>query len=995
VDERDELLGRTTELATLGALIERAVDGRPAVAFLEGEAGIGKTRLLDEVAGRVVGLGGLVLRGHAPPMSGEPIPFAAIARLLGDILDGLDGDERDGLVERSLGLGHLQPRWRVVRAATPPPTNPAALSEELVTVLEAVSGRQPIVAVLLDDLQWADPGTLDLVSSVARSFREGRIVLGLAARLEETSVEGPLHRIRAELLRNGAAAVSLAPLPTDDADAIVGRVSDGRLDGPARRRITALGRGNPLFLRELVATELASAGDGHLPESLIALTRARLAGLTDSQVAALQVLAIVGDGCTAEVVIRTLNQPDGATIADLRRLIDGRLVVRSHDDVLSIGHPLLRGILVDDILDSQRRRIAATAARILAAEPGLLGGPESERLIRQANLWHAAGDPIRAFPALVRAASAAEEGYAFATANDLYGTALEIAGAAASEPDHRLGFQPARTADDGLTDLIGRAADAAILAGDPELALRRLDRVEASLVASEIRDRLALIRSRALLALGDPAAALAVLRDAGDLGRAPESSISARLGLARALIAADDPGEAVPIATAALAAARAGRSRADEEAALLLLGTALLGSGSHDEGIARLLEATAIRRDAASQSMIRPRVSRVMDLTGGLLAAASATASHGSGPDAQALTSEAAVAAARWGAEGEAARLRLGDAIGAIEAGRWDEALGVLDDVVDQPVTAVAGLAHRARIAALRGAWDRAAADLARAEGGVLRVRPLDRLAFSVAMTELHSWRRQHKDASAAATEGLVMARDASPRHQLELVVVAIRTHVDAGLAARAVRSTAVVDEERAIALALTGSIPADAPDDEPRTRALALTARAEMSRLEADAPDAWPTARAAWESAGSAWWLAYASFRAGETLLAAAGRRDAARDALTQAWRLGQALEAAPLLTEIEALGVRGRIELSSAPAAPIAPGALEPTHRLPISDREVEVLVLIARGLTNKEIASELFISERTAAHHVGHIFDKLGVSSRVEAAGVAHQAGLVVPA
>nr|MBA2380574.1 response regulator transcription factor [Chloroflexota bacterium] len=238
-------------------------------------------------------------------------------------------------------------------------------------------------------------------------------------------------------------------------------------------------------------------------------------------------------------------------------------------------------------------------------------------------------------------------------------------------------------------------------------------------------------------------------------------------------------------------------------------------------------------------------------------------------------------------------------------------------------------------------------------------------------------------------TEGLVMAKNSSAADQLELIALAVRGNVSLALAARAVRSAVEAGEYEAIARALADQAGRNDPL-QPRDRALAATVAAELSRLGSKAAPLWQVAREAWELERSAWWLAYALFREAEALLSAAGKRDAARDVLVRARSIARLLEAAPLLAEIDALAGRGRVDLGSP-----SPQLLDPVpdRKLPISDREMEVLVLIAKGLTNKEIASELFISERTAAHHVGHIFDKLGVSNRVEAASVAHQAGVLV--
>jgi DNA-binding NarL/FixJ family response regulator len=97
--------------------------------------------------------------------------------------------------------------------------------------------------------------------------------------------------------------------------------------------------------------------------------------------------------------------------------------------------------------------------------------------------------------------------------------------------------------------------------------------------------------------------------------------------------------------------------------------------------------------------------------------------------------------------------------------------------------------------------------------------------------------------------------------------------------------------------------------------------------------------------------------------------------------------LGARPLREEVEALARRARVELPGEAAADGGPAA-----KLGLTDREVEVLALLADGRTNRQIGTELFISAKTASAHVSRIFDKLGVANRAEAADAAHRLGLV---
>jgi DNA-binding NarL/FixJ family response regulator len=148
---------------------------------------------------------------------------------------------------------------------------------------------------------------------------------------------------------------------------------------------------------------------------------------------------------------------------------------------------------------------------------------------------------------------------------------------------------------------------------------------------------------------------------------------------------------------------------------------------------------------------------------------------------------------------------------------------------------------------------------------------------------------------------------------------------------------------------------------------------------------------------------LAYARYREAEASLMT-GSREAAEAALGESVDLARGLGAAGLLASLEGLARRARMSVAEA-AVPVEPGATGPTAStapeaavprddLGLSKRELEVLALVAAGRTNGQIAQELFISPKTASVHVTHILDKLGVSSRIEAAMIAARAGIVAP-
>jgi DNA-binding CsgD family transcriptional regulator len=147
-----------------------------------------------------------------------------------------------------------------------------------------------------------------------------------------------------------------------------------------------------------------------------------------------------------------------------------------------------------------------------------------------------------------------------------------------------------------------------------------------------------------------------------------------------------------------------------------------------------------------------------------------------------------------------------------------------------------------------------------------------------------------------------------------------------------------------------------------------------------------WQAAVRAWEEAGDVWPLTYARYRLAE-VLCGAGQRESAAELLRAAAATCERLGARPLLDDVQALARRARIDLD--PAGADAPA--EQPVPFGLTDREREVLALVAEGRSNGQIAAELFISPKTASVHVSNILAKLGVGGRVEAAAVAHRLGL----
>jgi DNA-binding CsgD family transcriptional regulator len=165
------------------------------------------------------------------------------------------------------------------------------------------------------------------------------------------------------------------------------------------------------------------------------------------------------------------------------------------------------------------------------------------------------------------------------------------------------------------------------------------------------------------------------------------------------------------------------------------------------------------------------------------------------------------------------------------------------------------------------------------------------------------------------------------------------------------------------------------------------MLADAELAEVDgAPRPDLWAEAAERWDRLTFPHHAAHARLREADARLAAGGDRPEAVAALRSAHATAAELGAEPLREQIEALARRARVDLE-APAPAQAP---ERPHDL--TPRELTVLELLAAGRTNREIAEELFLSRRTVDMHVRHILAKLNAANRVEAAGMAHELGLV---
>ncbi|HLK42456.1 MAG TPA: response regulator transcription factor, partial [Thermoleophilia bacterium] len=268
-------------------------------------------------------------------------------------------------------------------------------------------------------------------------------------------------------------------------------------------------------------------------------------------------------------------------------------------------------------------------------------------------------------------------------------------------------------------------------------------------------------------------------------------------------------------------------------------------------------------------------------------------------------------------------------------------------------------------------------------------------------------WEGHPDRARAAVTAGMLACASAIDDVWLLAPILwhGLRAEADRAERARHRRKDAELDEALAIGAGLLrqarGLLAAPleaAPAVREVVAAYGHLCEGEWSRAEARSdPDRWTQAAASWDREGQPYPVAYARLRAAEALLARRSQSAEAAELLRAAHATAEQLGAGPLSREVAALAARARIELGTVvvdePEVDLRDDV--PSALADLTKREADVLALVAEGRSNREIAEQLFISEKTASVHVSHILAKLGVRTRVQATALVHQIGAGGPA
>jgi DNA-binding CsgD family transcriptional regulator len=329
-----------------------------------------------------------------------------------------------------------------------------------------------------------------------------------------------------------------------------------------------------------------------------------------------------------------------------------------------------------------------------------------------------------------------------------------------------------------------------------------------------------------------------------------------------------------------------------------------------------------------------------------------------------------------------------------VAIGEWDTAESVSQAAL-RAITAnypYMLLMNRADIEIGRGRFDQARAHLDAARVTLREDRGLG--IYDVYLGELALWEYRWTEADAAVRDGLAMA---TPKHAAQIRVwlcaKGLRAHAELVALARARHDEVAVSNWLARAstlISLARQAAAEASAITPNANGWLALAEAERTRgLGRAKPEIWADAAEAWERLERPPAVAYCRWRQSEALVAIGAPRTMASAPLSEAHAIAARIDAKPLLREVDLLARRARLDLTSTDAgSPQGQPSPSLEEMLGLSAREVEVLSLVGRGYTNREIAETLVISVKTASVHVSHILRKLGAASRGEAAAIAHR-------
>jgi len=983
------------ELAELEAAFAEAAAGAARLAFIAGESGVGKSRLLNELLERTGEAGARCFGGECIELGADELPYAPLTGALRALVrEGEPALEELSASDRA-GLARLVPELGPGGAAATPTDSDGEDGlrrplEALLALLERLAEDSPVV-LWIDDAQWADRATRHFLTYLASSLREDcRLLTVIAYRSDEITRRHPLRPLLAELGRGERVRrLELAPFGRAELELQLRDILGSDPAPSVVERLFERSEGNPLFTEELLAA--GSDGRGGLPTTLRDALLVRVERLPGPALDALQALA-VASRADHRLLAEAAGLEEAALAEGMREAVSAQVVLVGRDDRYGFRHALLREVIYEDLLPGERAELHLCLARALEArlpiseDPALLAAAVAHH-------YHAAEEQPEALRSAIAAARAAE--------------GVQAPGTSAALLDRALGLwrrvpEPERLAGMDHAELLWRAARAHGFDADEshaislyEHALQELDET-----ADPVRvARILTDSASARWGVGQADAARADLDRALALLPATDPTPErARIleGKARFLLLQGRYEEARDAGEEALGAADAAGVEGTKSGVLSRLGLARFFHGEFEQGIEEMRESLDLARRAGSNDEIATVFLNYAD------------ALHLGGRTEEGL--ELAVRGCRETTPGDRSEIWL-DCLRSellYELGRWDEAEAALPkrSRVVTGTTRFFLLLRHATLAVGRGELGHARQDVEDMQRSLVdAVEPQYIAPAGVLAAELQL-REGDFEAARAAIDLAIDRIEYCSEEPVRMAQVAA-----AGAAVEAEAAQAACDvgdtEEHELALGRAELMVARARASEPDNPAapytqltVAYRRSAEAEAARAAAPDD-AAARAlvaaeAWEELGRPYPAAVHRWRAAEALTAA-GEREAAGAAAVEARATAERLGAAWLAAEVSGLIARGRLPAGGGAGAAEANGAgadgagEAAEDPFGLTPRERQVLAALARGATNREIAEELFMAEKTASVHVSRILSKLDVRSRTEAAVVAHRHGL----
>ncbi|MER8183831.1 AAA family ATPase [Kitasatospora sp. NPDC094015] len=997
-------VGRSSETDLLAAALRRAEAGEPQTVLIGGEAGVGKTRLVEEFLGSAAAAGALSTLGGCLEIGAEGLPYAPLAAALRRLHRLLGRELEQAAAGMEGHLARLLPGFGEADGEPNDEFGRARLFEHTARLFERLSVERTLV-LAVEDLHWSDRSTRELLAYLIRTLHGSRVLIVTTYRSDDLHRRHPLRPFLAELDRlRTVQRLELDRFGQGEVAAqLAGILGTGAPDRALVDRIHRRSEGNPFFVEEL-ATAYQQGCPAGMTDSLRDILLVRVEALPDETQQVIRFAAEGGSCVEHELLAAVLDEGEEPLIEALRTAVGANILRPDPDgEGYCFRHALVREAVSDDLLPGERHRINRRFAAVLEADPSLVGC--DARPARLANYWYHAHDPARALPAALEAAREARRRNAFAEQLKMLERALELWDEVSEEVlEHTLRpydwaeTYPPCACDPGthdascdrlrVVDVLAEGVVAARRSGERERGLSLAKRGIKLVDEQENPTRAAwfrMQRARMLGHLDRPGGSdeLAYAhRLVADLGPSAVQAEVLALDAAHAMLRRPTRAH-LAIAERAAGIARQVGASSVEAHARMTLGSLLADFEEPADGLAQLTEAVAQARSLGVPDL----------LCRGLNNLASLLNMVGRAEDAAAAAREGLEAAGSTGLLGNTGAILTGNwAEALIALGRLEEAGALLDGWAEDPSRD----SHHEFLGRLRGELALLADDLPATEAAYAQTRAAGRnqqpqhvlptLRIGIALAA-----RQGRPLAAREDLLDLLAAGTNPGQEallLPLLVQAAAAEADA-------RGLPATEPGREQVLA---RIAAAVAQYRPRVELQIGWARlldGELARAQgADTAAHWAAAVDALRATGLAHPLAYALLRSAERELAD-GRRDAAAELLREAHALAGRRGDRHLEREAALLAERAALPLTAGrPRRATAPTAEGSSQRPPVLEalgltpRERDVLRLLALGRTNRQIAEELYISPKTASVHVSNILAKLEVTGRGEAAALAHR-------